>query len=97
MQTVLHRAETRGHANHGWLDSHHTFSFADYITPNACTSAYSACSMTTWWLLPVASAAFAAGRKCSPQIRGLQVQNLRYFHRVLDRSKLNKIRRWHTV
>ena len=67
MQTVLHRAETRGHANHGWLDSHHTFSFADYITPNACTSAYSACSMTTWWLLPVASAAFAAGESAVPR------------------------------
>ncbi len=33
MQTVLHRAETRGHANHGWLDSHHTFSFANYYNP----------------------------------------------------------------
>ncbi len=33
MQTVLHRAETRGHANHGWLDSHHTFSFANYYHP----------------------------------------------------------------
>lgn len=31
--TVLHRAETRGHANHGWLDSHHTFSFANYHNP----------------------------------------------------------------
>ncbi len=30
MNTVLHKAETRGHANHGWLDSHHTFSFANY-------------------------------------------------------------------
>ena len=30
MKTVLHRAETRGRANHGWLDSHHTFSFAGY-------------------------------------------------------------------
>lgn len=31
--TVLHKAETRGHANHGWLDSHHTFSFANYHNP----------------------------------------------------------------
>jgi redox-sensitive bicupin YhaK (pirin superfamily) len=31
--TVLHKAETRGHANHGWLDTHHTFSFANYYNP----------------------------------------------------------------
>ncbi|MEI6681201.1 MAG: pirin family protein [Bacteroidota bacterium] len=31
--TVLHKAETRGDANHGWLHSRHTFSFADYYNP----------------------------------------------------------------
>jgi len=34
MKTVLHKAETRGHANHGWLNSYHSFSFGGYYEPS---------------------------------------------------------------
>lgn len=33
MKTILHTADSRGHANHGWLDSWHSFSFAGYYDP----------------------------------------------------------------
>ena len=34
MNMVIHRSETRGHANHGWLDTYHTFSFGMYHDPS---------------------------------------------------------------
>lgn len=33
MNTIIHKADTRGNAAHGWLNSRHTFSFANYHNP----------------------------------------------------------------
>jgi hypothetical protein len=33
-QIILHKADSRGDANHGWLHSRHTFSFAGYYDPD---------------------------------------------------------------
>lgn len=33
MNIEIHKAKNRGHANHGWLDTHHSFSFASWYNP----------------------------------------------------------------
>ncbi|NOQ25475.1 MAG: pirin family protein [Bacteroidales bacterium] len=33
MKTVLHKAEERGYADHGWLKAYYSFSFANYYNP----------------------------------------------------------------
>lgn len=33
MKTIVHKAEDRGFANHGWLQANHSFSFASYYNP----------------------------------------------------------------
>src|ERR1700712_2028786 len=34
MKTVFHAADKRGHADHGWLNAHHSFSFGQFYNPD---------------------------------------------------------------
>ena len=34
MKVEFHPSNTRGYANHGWLEAHHSFSFANWYNPN---------------------------------------------------------------
>lgn len=34
METIIHKSDTRGFADHGWLVARHSFSFADYYNPD---------------------------------------------------------------
>ena len=34
MKITIHKSQDRGHVNHGWLDSYHSFSFGEYYDPN---------------------------------------------------------------
>jgi hypothetical protein len=44
---ILHKADTRGHANHGWLESYHSFSFAGYQIHERMNFGVQACLMMT--------------------------------------------------
>ena len=43
MKMVVDKANSRGYANHGWLKTYHTFSFANYYNPKGYISGCCVC------------------------------------------------------
>src|ERR1700744_5880169 len=67
--TTLHKAETRGHADHGWLVSHQSFSFAGYYNPDR---------MQYGVLRVLNDDTFAGGKRCgSPPHDNMEIISIR--------------------